>query len=157
MTTPINTLTYDQGTPHRPAVPDLQFATKVNDAVYPPDDAQAPFAEEANQQALQVAATGRVTPLAVIDINFSAGTPSVFRQTSVKTVEPVYVIGDVGNGNTTITWPAGTFPTALYRPVACPTQDLEVNICAFPITNGVQVRTRLAGVGTDCNYTVIIG
>lgn len=155
MTIPTNTLTYDQTPSHRPAMSDLQYATKANSALYPPSDKAGPFAEEANQQALQIAALSNVNYIVVLSIDASAGV--VTSQTSVLTALPTPTIVRLGAGNTTITFPANSLPTAQFAATAGLIEDVNATITCVAISNGWQVRTRVTGTLTDADFAIKIG
>jgi hypothetical protein len=70
-----------------------------------------------------------------------------------------FTVTDNGTGDTTITWPANTFPPPAYKPKASLNSDVAALApVAFYVSNGVHVKTRnSAGTLTDMDFTVDIG
>lgn len=151
-----DTLTYDQSPPFRPGLSDLQNALKTDDEEFPPDDTEMPFAAEANQQAVQIASISKTREVGLVAIHFTAGTPAVFQQSCAQSLEPTFTVQDLGNGDTRITWPANTFPNPVVPATAHLTADVDATIACIAITNGVEVKTRVAGVGTDADFVVVV-
>lgn len=145
-------LTYDLIPPRRPSIDDLQLDDKVDDDVDPPTDPAMPTADEANQQADQIAAAHKVLSLALVSVQITAGTPSVVQSSVMPSAVPVWTVTDNGPGDTTITWPAGSFPSAVVPAGAWLTQDVDATITCLAVANGVRVRTRVAGTLTDANF-----
>src|SRR6185436_2801743 len=74
---------FHQEIPHRPALSDVQNGPKANDESGPPPP-DAPSAEEDNCKSKLIVSYGRVTPLAVISVEFAAGAPRVFSMGTVR-------------------------------------------------------------------------
>lgn len=152
--------TFDQVPPFRPALADLGGADYEDDAAFPPDPDTMPNAAEHNERARNQAALNRVAPIALISIAFSGGTPSVQACSGMPTavVSGLFTVTDNGGGDTSIEWPADTFPSALVPATAALVADFDGTICAYAITNGVRVKTRArsSGTGTDANFVVSI-
>lgn len=156
------TLTWDieaaDGGPRRPSLEDVGGATLEDDADDPPDPQTMPYAAQLNQLQKQAAAVGKVVPFVAYSVHFASGTPSVVASTMPRSSVPVFTPSHPGAGDTTITWPAGTFPPATLQPIAVLNQDVGelVGITAVQVTNGVRVRTyRATGGAADLDYTVL--
>lgn len=93
--------------PYIPAEADMGGATKENDAEYPPDP-NDPDANEWNQIVGVSAALARVSPVARIDVRYSAGAPSVFAiyAGNDEIVSGDITVVDVGTGVLTLAIPA---------------------------------------------------
>lgn len=150
------TCTYDESPPRRPALADLQTGLKLDDAEYPPDDTEMPTAGEANQQAAQLAAIAKVMPVSIFHVRFTAGVADIPSQSSVQLVEPAFTVVENAAGDTSITWPANTFPSSLVPATAALVENVDATISCAPITNGVRVRTRVATVLTDAGFVVTV-
>jgi hypothetical protein len=162
-----NTLTFDESpTPRRPTIDDLGGGAKQN-ATSPPDPVRQATAEDFNQATKQIAAVGRVIPLATVFVTISAGVPTVSGVlapgSSVTTGS--FTLTDNGAGDTTISWAASLLPTRSVGAKAFQTDDTEIDrIRAFygtasvPVANSpaVRVKTKLGATGTDCNFGVDI-
>jgi len=119
MTTPTeNTLALVP--PRRPTEDDFGGAAKENDAQFPPNALTMPTAEEWNEKVRMLAAAWRVTPVAVVPVTFIAGAPTVGTPQcgNPALTSATFTPTDVGPGETTIAWPAGTFPSATVPPKA---------------------------------------
>jgi hypothetical protein len=153
-------LTYDIVPPRRPSLDDLGGVGFLDDQVYPPDAITMPHAKEMNQAHRQELAAHSVIPVLVLDIQFSAGTPSLaaFKCCSTIPVTGTFTFVDNGTGDTSITWPANTFPTPAYRPHGGITGATIGQISVEAIANGVRVRTaNSAGAATDLHCVVYYG
>jgi hypothetical protein len=136
---------YDMTVPRRPTEDDMDPATV--DVVPLPLPGQL-YAAQMNQRGKCIAAIGRVSPVAIMVVDFAAGAPYVDRLTCCSIVLQIADLSltDNGNGDTTIEWPANTFPTSV--------ADMEAFVCtdgswlqptAVAVTNGVRVKTRNSG------------
>lgn len=147
--------------PRRPSVDDLGGDQKQDNYDYPPDDVEHFTARGWNQLVKQVAALAKVASSCKIEVRFDGGAPAVVRFSSPRsgltlaTFQPT----DNGIGDTTITWPADTFPA----PVCSPTGlTLFSNAGAVvdghveEVTNGIRVRTRSGGSAADIPWTIEI-
>jgi hypothetical protein len=162
-----NTLTFDESpTPRRPTIDDLGGGAKQN-ATSVPDPVRQATAEDFNQTTKQIAAMGRVIPLATVFVTISAGVPTVSGVlapgSSVSTGS--FTLTDNGAGDTTISWAATLLPTRSVGAKAFQTDDVEIDriravygTASVPTANSpaVRVKTKLAAVGTDCNFGVDI-
>lgn len=158
----VETLTWDiaaiDGGPRRPSLEDVGGATLQDDAMYPPDPTTMPYAAQLNQLQKQAAAVGEVVPALVFSVEFTAGDPIIVSASGPRTS---LVIADLtptdnGVGDTTITWPANTFPPEVAGPEVSINEDTGAltggNVVA--VTNGVRVRTYNAGGPLDLAFTV---
>ena len=109
---------------------------------------QQPYAAQLNQWARCIVALARVSPVAIITIDFAATVPFVDRLSCCSEVVEIgdLTVTDNGTGDTTITWAAGTFPTAAADPEASICADGSwLQPMALAVTDGVQVKTRADG------------
>lgn len=153
MTIPENVLTYDQSPPHRPSINDLQYEPKANAVQYPPSDKKGPFAEEANQQALQIAALSNTSYIAVITVTITAGSGAVTGLSTVFGTPPLFVATRTGAGVVDVTT-ASALPPPQFPATACVIEDKAATINCVPITNGWRVKTSVAGTPTDTNFAL---
>ncbi len=154
-----STLTWDLATPRRPTLEDCGDAQLQDHATRPPKAPTQPYADQLNQWAMQIARLGGVVPVAVISIQISGGVPSVYSFTACPTavLTGTFTVTDNGTGDTSITWPASTFPVAAARPAVSINSDLLAIPRAFNITNGVRVKTaNAAGTLIDAEFTVLV-
>jgi len=162
MTAP-DTLTWDlaaaDGGPRRPSLEDVGGATHEDDAVFPPDPATMPYAAELNQWAMQVAAFGKVVPSLILSVEFAGGAPAVVVASSPRSSVALgdFTVTDNGTGDTTITWPANTFPPEVTRPEVSINQDIGemVGATVTAVANGVRVRTYRSAGAYDLAFTVV--
>lgn len=153
-------LTWDIDPPRRPSLDDVGGATLQDHASKPPDKATMPYADQLNQWAKQVERLAACIPVAILSIHFDTGTPSVKLFTAMRTTVEIsdFTVTDNGNGDTTITWPANTFPTPVTYPMVSINDDGHwLAPVAFNVANGVQVKTYDSGAGaTDADFTVAV-
>lgn len=160
-------LTWDGGDgslPRRPSADDLGGDEKLDNDEKPPDDGEHFTAGGWNQKVKQLKALARVASPAKIEVRFDGGgAPFVNGFTAAGTLitGATFAPTDNGNGDTTIAWPANTFPVAdvppnaltLYSAGTSPiTGHVEV------LTNGIRVRTFLwngsAWVATNIAWSI---
>lgn len=151
--------------PRRPSLEDVGGAVLV-DETPAPDPATMLYADQQNQLQHQAAAAGKMMAIARISIAFAAGAPSVvaFQVPGNNVVLGTFTVTDNGVGDTSITWPANTFPPTGCRPEvsinydpAAPPADAASAPMAGYITNGVRVVTRNhANAPADYDFTVAI-
>jgi len=139
-----STSTFEQTIPHRPGESDLLNGTKTNATpVVPP---HMPAAEEFTQFARQLEQLAKMSPIIRISIAFSGSTPSINSVVCVRNdiLSANFTVTDNGVGDTSITWPASTFPASNTQPMAT-LNGGAVGAHAAPdvvaISNGVRVRT----------------
>lgn len=159
MTSP-NASTFDIAPPYRPGSADFNGSAKVDDSENPPDPTIMPSAAEYNTLTKLMVALGKVIPVAVVSIKFTAAVPSIdlFSAPGSNVTLPTFVVTDNGAGDTSITWPANTFPAPVAQPTVSLNQD--ANYAAprvFAIANGVRIKTpNLSGTLQDAAFTVCI-
>lgn len=152
------TTTFDDvTTPRRPSEGDMLNGAKTNvTPVVPP---HMPAAEEYMQMARTIVALADMVPLAIIAIQFSAGTPSVHSFISVRSD---LLLGDItltdhGAGDTSVTLPAAKFPSSAMRPQVSLNAAVGTHRApsAEPIANGARVRTTDgSGAATDIPFVL---
>lgn len=150
-------LTYDIVPPRRPSIDDVGGAAFQDDQKNPPNQATMPSSAMENQNEMQVQAAHKVLPVCVFSIKFTTGTPSLdsFSTLSSLPITGTFTFVDNGTGDTSVTWPANTFPTAINKPKGGITGATIGQIAVEAITNGVRVRTaNAAGAATDLPCTV---
>jgi len=156
-----NTFNGDPGNsvaPRRPSLNDMGGATKVN-AVNPPDPVRMPTAPEDNQKQMQAVSVGKVVPVCVVSVHFSGGTPSAAQFTAAgdNITIPTFTVTDNGVGDTTISWPANTFPPPVVDHDAAVTGATGGFAAAQTLTNSVRVRTfGTGGSAADLSFNVRI-
>src|SRR4051812_25897275 len=112
MPTP-STLTWDLDVPRRASVGDLGGGAKVQAAgTKAPDPVRHLTANDVNQWAKQLAALNSTTAVAKVSVRFWAGAPFVYKVAAPGTGIDAgdSTVTDNGAGDTSITWPANTFP-----------------------------------------------
>lgn len=130
--------------PYRPATDDLGGDNYENDAEGMPDAGEFPSAEAFNQLVKQVAAANKVIESAKIEVRFNTGAPFVQRATGpgLAVVTSLFSVVDNGLGDTTVTWPANTFPTPQISPSGLtPIFNSRTSFSVEEVTNGIRVRT----------------
>ncbi len=147
------------GGPRRPSLADVGGATLEDDTERPPDKSKHPYSNQLNQWAKQIAAMGGVVPSLVLSVEITAGTPAVVAFACPRGDLEIddFDVDDNGTGDTTITWPADTFPPELTRPTVTINQDTSALVGgnAVAVTNGVRVRTYDGSGAEDLHFTVV--
>lgn len=146
--------------PRRGSLQDFGNATLEDDEDFAPDKNTMLYADLGNGLQRGVAAHEKAVFKVGITVTFSGGSPVVSQVTGgpaaavVDTITP----GDDGDGDTTLTWPAGTFAAAILGPMASLNDDtFGGGITVKPIANGVRVRTWTgASTPADRPFTVTI-
>lgn len=156
----MTTLTFDETPPRRPTLDDVGGAAFEDDTSAPPIAGQMPAADDFNQDCKLTVALSAVIYVAFLEVVFSGGTPSV-----ANVVSPVsgvttgtFTVQDNAAGDTSITWPAGTFPEGVLKPTGLTiVEDVAIDEArALKITNGVRVKTLDGAAGTDAGFTLLI-
>lgn len=145
-------------TPYRPGLDDVAGGALANGNP-PPNPQTHPSAEVLNTVSKTMIAMGKVVANAVITVDFNAGAPFIAAVSAASSgIAPgTFTPTDNGAGDTSITWPAGTFPPAVADPTMSINGDVEIDRQrVVTITNGVRVKTKLGTTGTDVRYTVVI-
>lgn len=149
--------------PRRPSVDDLGGDQKQDNAEYPPNEVEHYTAAGWNQLVDQVAALAKVAASCKLEVRFSGGTPSVVRVSCPGTniTTATFTVTDNGTGDTTVEWPANTFP-----PHACSPTGLTLISSAIgdafsghvsEVTNGIRVQTfENPDTQTDVDWTIEI-
>ena len=157
MTAPAQ-LTWDIDPPRRPSLGDVGGATLQDHASKPPSKATMPYADQLNQWAKQIERLAALTPVAIFSVEFSGGKPSITQFTAMRTTLSIgdFTVDDNGDGDTTISWPANSFPSPAVKPMAALNEDGHwLAPIAFGVSNGVRVLTYSSGsTATDANFTV---
>lgn len=157
--------TWDGGTgddgyepPRRPSTEDVGGDEKVDDQDFPPDAKEHFTSQGWNQKAKQIPALARMTPSGKCKVTFSGSNPGIEQGAGCSSnVSPAtFTPTDNGTGDTTVTWPAGTFPPELCSPNALTlysssTQPVTGHLQV--VTNGVRVRTFVNGVAADVPFS----
>lgn len=147
-------------TPHRPSLDQLGGDKWINDPKYPPDPETMPYAEAMIQNNQVVSGLCRINGVAKISVSFAAGTPSVAYFKAMGTLVAIanLTVTDNAAGDTSVTWPAGTFPVREMNPDSLTiNEDVAITeMRALPIANGVRVITKAGGVATDAGWTVTV-
>lgn len=150
------TLTFDLATPRRPSLDDIGGAVATDHASKPPTKGTMPYADAWNQMQRLCERLSAMSPVCGLSVTFSAGVPSVAQFTSMRTSVLIgaFTVTDNGTGDTTITWPANTFPTSTLGPIVG-LNDGHGTVFAVLVANGVRVLSKnVANVSTDFNFTV---
>lgn len=151
-------LVFALASPRRPTADDVD-ATLEDDGVYPPATGM-PYADQLNQGLKLARACGLMIYVAKIEVHFAAGTPSVYGVNAANDsiVPGTFTVTDNGSGDTTITWPADTFPIATLSPTASVVDTSHgswLQPTCSTVTNGVRVKTRNSATTlADVNFIV---
>lgn len=152
------TCVFDLVPPNRPGINDVGGGQKVNDGTIS-DPAGMPDATEDNQKSNLIVRYGMVVPVEKITVHFAAGVPSINKASGVITLVVIatFTVTDNGVGDTSITWPANTFPPAIADPDAKLTGATVGMIACESIANGVRIRTKDGtNVAADLPFNVDI-
>ncbi len=147
--------------PRRPSTDDLGGDQKEDDAEFPPDDVEHFTAAGWNQIVQQIAAMARVAAACKVELRFDSGDPYIARATapSDNVSADTFTVTDEGAGVTLIEWPAETFPAHQCSPTGLTLFSSSTSVVTGhleEVTNGVRVRTHVAGVATDvvCTFEI---
>lgn len=144
--------------PHRPSTDDVGFNDLENKANNPPNPRTHPTAEAWNQKSDQIVGLGRMATMLRITVTFSGGTPSVNAYAMIGNNTVVLTPVDNGTGDTSVTWPANSYPAFLTEPWGATCNTALGIIRANSITNGVRVRTTTHdNTASDIGWTVCVG
>lgn len=148
--------------PRRPTEDDFGGTERVDDALFPPNPVTMPTAADYNERGRMLAAVWRMAPVAILPMTFIAGAPTKGTPQSGNPAltSATFTVVDNAAGDTTITWPADTFPAAVRPPQAevdDPAHGSWLHPTCEPVTNGVRVKTRnSAGVLADVGFTLVL-
>lgn len=145
--------------PRRGSLQDFGGAT-VEDEDSAPDKATMLYADLCNGLQRAVAAHEKAVFTIGITVTFSGGSPVVSQVTGgpeaaiIDTITPT----DNGDGDTTLSWPAGTFAASILGPMpALNDGTVGGGITAALVANGVRVKTWTgASTAADRAFTVVI-
>lgn len=155
-----NTLALDS--PRRPTEEDFGGTEQEDDALFPPNPKLHPTADGWKGHTRMLAAAWRMLPVCRLPITFSGSAPAkgVPQAGDPDITSTTFTLADNGPGDTTITWPADTFPASTMPPQAFvndPAHGSWLQPTCEPVTNGVRVKTKNgAGVLTDIHFTISI-
>lgn len=152
--------TFDLTPPRRPGIGDVGGGQKTDDLTYGAiDPITMPSAEEDNQKQFLLVAYGKVVANAKVTVHFSGGTPSVAQASGCGSavVPGLFTVTDNGTGDTSVTWPAGSFPAAIADHEAHVTGATVGQIACETISNGARIRTTgTTGTAADLAFVVEI-
>jgi len=151
----MTTRTFDLAPPRRPTLDDVGGAGFTNDPDFPPSPAE-PDADGYNQTGMLAVAAAGMVPVRGVSVRFQAGVPLVDLQADMRSTPAVLTLTDNGAGDTTITYPSGSYPAPVLRAAAFLNEDVAALAPTVTIvTNGFRVRTRnSAGTLTDIAFTL---
>ena len=144
--------------PHRPSLGQLGGGAYQDDQSDPPDLDTMPSAAMENVNEKTLGGLARTGDVAAFSVKFNAGAPYIDKATFAdkELVIGDFTVTDNGLGDTSITWPADTFPVAVTDPCGL-TMNEMTNVsrtCAIAIANGVRVQTiDEGGIGIDTAFT----
>ena len=146
--------------PRRPGIQDVGGAAFVDDQAYPPDPTTFPSAKDENQKEWLIVGLAAVAPVAVLTIDLTSGNPVLASLATMSqvVVPATFTLTDNGNGDTTISWPAGTFPPSYGRPRITLDSDGAFLAPTYVLsTNSLRVKTRnSAGTLTNASFTLVL-
>lgn len=153
-------LTPAEDGPRRGSVEDYGGAT-LEDEDPAPDKATMLYADLCNGLQRGVAAHDRAVFAVGIGVHFTGSTPAITQVTGpgeAASIGTSFTVTDNGTGDTTITWPAGTFPPSVLPPMVARNGGVVGGgIDVVAVTNGVRVRTwNGSNAGTDYDFTVTV-
>jgi hypothetical protein len=152
----------DGGTslPRRPSTDDLGGDTKLDESPEPPDDITMPTAAGHNQIVKVTAAVAKTAASCKLEIDFSGSTPFVAAAAGMGSTIIPSTFGiptDNGVGDTSVTWPANTFPPFTISPNGLTLYSSSTQVVAGhvqKITNGIRVRTFVNGAAADVPWSI---
>jgi len=156
---PVDYFTYDGDPgngvdPHRPSIDDLGTDTLEDFPGEPVDPRYGVNSEAENQRNRVGAALAKTTAPLELSVRFSAGAPFIYKNVQLRTTSATITVTDNGTGDTSLTWPANSFPAQILEPGGCINGDTVGMIAIESITNGVRVRTlSSAGAAADLPFT----
>lgn len=149
----------------RPGLADVGGNQLLNDEVDPPNpDGTELTALSCNQERMQIAALGAVVPMAIMDVEFSAGTPAITSLLCANTTLDAsdFTVTDSGTGITTIAWstvdlpPIGPTPRAALIMMAVRPTIFAEKVSATPTTTTIRVTTLADNVAADLDFSLAI-
>lgn len=151
---------FDLSPPNRPGDTDVQFAGhKTDEQPFEPNFVTDPCAAEDNQKSDLIVRYGTMVTLAKGSVHFAGSVPSINKLGCVRSTVSIatFTVTDNGVGDTTIAWPAGTFPTAVVDHWAVVTGAVAAEIACETLTNSLRVRTKdNAGAAVDVAFNFFV-
>lgn len=141
--------------PRRPGIDDMGGATIINDIEFLPDEQTMISAQGDNIKQRLAVSTGKVVPACIGSVHFSGGTPSIafFSAAGDNVLIGTFTVTDNGVGDTSITWPANTFPPPVIDHEASLTGSAAGMIGCQTLTNGLRVLTlNSSATATDISF-----
>lgn len=154
-----DTLVYDLDLPRRPSLDDVGGAQKEDDAQFPPDPRTMLTAADWNQVSKLVAGLARVSPLAVISVEYDDGAPVVSKLLTPgsKLSPESFTMTHNDTGDLEISWESDALPVPGAGPSVTVNEDTPHMATVVSVTNGVRVRTwDSSGVAADAAFTVFV-
>jgi hypothetical protein len=162
---PTTVCTFDETPPRRPGEDDFDGFDKVDDAAYPPNPVTDPTAKGWVQGAQLVQRLAGLVPHTSLsmttDVGLSASVVTHCSSLIASVTTSTFTATPDGFGSyVDVTWPAGTFPTAVRPPQAIPIgqpSDDDPVVSAEAITNGVRVWMQNGAgstLGSNCNIDI---
>jgi hypothetical protein len=147
--------------PRRPSTDDMGGDNKVDDEEAPPDDVEHFTADGWNQKAKQIPAIAKTVASCKLEVRFATGAPYVARASAPgsNVALATFTPTDNGVGDTTIVWPADTFPPHVCSPTGLTLLSSSTSVVAGhveEVANGVRVRTFVGGSAADVPWTLAI-
>jgi hypothetical protein len=156
----MTTSTFDQSPPRRPGIDDVGGGQKQNDPNLPPPDPELdPCADDFNQLSQQAVAAGKVLAVARLSIDQSGGDYTLVGISCASSTPTTtdFEVTKNGVGDVTITWPDGTFPTAIARPRAHIIGSTPLAHATQPLAHGARVRMiDMAGTPAESGFDLDI-
>jgi hypothetical protein len=147
--------------PRRPSTDDLGGDDLENDPEFQPVEGEMPTAQAWDQIVKQIAALARTAHSCGIEVKITAGDPAVTRAWAPRSsvVPATFSVVDNGPGDTSVTWPANTFPTSNGPPTGLTilsnsTATTSIRCHVEEITNGIRVRTSVNGSAADLDWAI---
>jgi hypothetical protein len=159
-------LTFEGGTgpdgtelPRRPSTDDLGGDAKQDNNDYPPDDVEHFTAAGWNQLVKVAQALSKTAAACKLEVRFTGSTPYIARAPalSANVTIATFTVLDNGIGDTTITWPANTFPSSACSPTGLTllvTTSADRAADVEEVANGIRVRTKAGGAAADIAWTI---
>lgn len=155
-------LTWDITPPRRPSLDDVGGATLADHAAAPPSKATMPYADQLNQWAKQIERLAALSGAFGLSVTFSGGgAPSVAQYTAMRTttVNADFTVTDNGTGDTTIAWPASTFPTSVLGPLGSLNDGVVGGGVTVALASATSIRVKTwtgASTAADRPFTVVV-
>ncbi len=153
--------TTDEGAepPRRPSSEDLGGDEKLDSEEAPPDAKEHFTSQGWNQKVKQLVALARMSAAAKFKVSFSGGAPQIEQGAGCKATVTTTTFSptDNGTGDTTVTWPADTFPPEIVSPNGLTLYSSSAQVVSGHVqlvTNGVRVRTFVNGVASDVPWSI---